>query len=488
MNNSVIENIPALVIALPLLVAPLIAMLASSKKHIRRLIWWVVFVTIGSVCAGCIYLFYVVYNIGPLSYFMGAWAPPIGIEYEATKFNTLLLVLISGVALVLMPFGANVIEKEIPHKRTALFYACFLLLLAGLMGMVITNDLFNIYVFLEISSLATYALVAMGQKRVALTASFNYLIVGTIGGAFFLTGVAFLYALTGSLNISDIAYQIGLRSPNKPMVAAIVFIFVGLAIKSAIVPFAGWLPRVYATAPSFVVAFMAGVATKVPLYLIAKVFYVIFGLETALAQFQFGNIILLLSVLAIFYGGIAALFQTNLTRLLAFSSIANIGFILLGIGLGSKTALTAAVILFISHAVAKSGLFVVASLCQGSFNGLAKKSPYIAAVVILFGFSLVGIPLTAGFLPKWYILLAAMELGGFKQFVALLAIIAGSLLSAGYVYKIISQLYSKEDSAISFDKKSVITLSIYAAVTVLLGFAGSPIGYYLGGLAGEFAK
>jgi multicomponent Na+:H+ antiporter subunit D len=489
MISSIIANIPALIVTLPMFVAPVLAMIPSSRPLNRFLIWQTAHLCVGLSLAGCVYLFVNVYNLGALNYFFGAWPPPIGIEYEATKLNTLLLVLISGMAFILMLFGRKSVGNEVDDKKTGLFYAVFLMLVSGLMGMVITNDIFNIYVFLEISSLATYALVAMGHDRRALTASYNYLIVGTIGGTLFLTGIAFLYIMTGSLNISDIAYQLGLIQNSRLQVAAIVFLFIGLAIKSAIVPLAGWLPRVYAYSPSFVASFIAAVSTKVALYLLAKVLYVLFGRDVALGVFALGDLLIIVSVVAILFGGIAAIMQSDFKRTLAFSSISNIGYIVLGIGVGSKEAVTAAIILFVAHAFAKSGLFVIAGLCNNNIRGLKATAPMLAALLVLFGFSLIGVPLTLGFVPKWYLLTAASGVQGNMQYLVFTGVIGGSVLAAVYVWRLIEQAYFTERTyEIQVGWEGMTTLVILAIFTITLGVWAEPFAQFVNEMAGEFAK
>lgn len=489
MLKDILSNIPALIIAIPMFFAPVVAMIPSTSKFMRVIIWQVVNLCIGLMLAGATYLFIIVYQTGPFSYFFGAWSPPVGIEYEATKLNTLLMLLISIVAFVLLPYARSSVETEIKHKKTGLFYAVFLLLVAGLMGMVITNDIFNIYVFLEISSLATYALVAMGPDRRALTASFNYLIVGTIGGTLFLAGIGFLYILTGSLNISDISYQLGLTPHNKVEVAAVSFLFIGLAIKCAIVPLAGWLPRAYQYAPGFVTAFIAAVSTKVALYLLAKVFYVLFGKDLALGEYAFESILVVLAVISIFYGGIAACMQTDFKRVLAFSSISNIGYIVLGIGIGSRAAVTAGVLLFVAHAFAKAGLFVVAGISKNNVRGLRDASPLLAGFLVLFGLSIIGVPLTFGFIPKWYLLLAASGLNGWIQVVSFIGIIGGSLLSIVYVWRLVELAYTASGrEPIKIGYYSTSTLVTLAILTIYFGASGSPIAGYVSELAGEFAK
>lgn len=489
MISGIITNIPALVITLPMFIAPLLAMIPADKHLGRYFIWQIAHLIAGLSFAGCVYLFVNVYNLGPLNYFFGAWPPPIGIEYEATKLNTLLLVLISGMAFILLFFGKRSVEEEIPHKKTGLFYAVFMLLVSGLMGMVITNDIFNIYVFLEISSLATYALIALGNDRRALTASYNYLIVGTIGGTLFLTGIAFLYILTGSLNISDIAYQLGLAQHSRLQVAAIVFLFIGLGIKCAIVPLAGWLPRVYAHAPSFVVSFIAAVSTKVALYLLAKVLYVLFGRDIALDVYALGDLLVVLAVIAILFGGISAIMQSDFKKMLAFSSISNIGYIVLGIGIGTKEAVAGAIILFISHAFAKSGLFVIAGLSKNNIRGLKATSPVLAGLLVIFGFSLAGVPLTLGFVPKWYLLLAGAGLGGNMQLLVLGGVVLGSVLGAIYVWRMIEQAYFTERT---FDIKAgwqaMTCLVVLAIFTLGVGIWAEPLALFVTEMAGEFAK
>ena len=489
MTSPLITNIPAFVIAVPMFIAPILAMIPAAKSFNRYMIWQIMHLCTGLVFAACAYLFVNVYNLGPLNYFFGAWPPPIGIEYEATKLNTLLLLLISGMAFVLLLFGRKSVEAEISHKKTGMFYAIFLLLFAGLMGMVISNDIFNIYVFLEISSLATYALIAMGRDRRALTASYNYLVVGTIGGTLFLTGIAFLYILTGSLNISDIAYQLGLALHSRLEVAAIVFLFMGLAIKCAIVPLAGWLPRVYNYGPSFAVAFISSVSTKVALYLLAKVLYVLFGRDISLGIFALGNLLVIVAVIAILYGAIAAIMQSDFKRMLAFSSISNIGYIVLGIGLGSKEAVAGAIILFMAHAFAKAGLFVIAGLTNNNIRGLKAASPMLAGLLVLFGLSLGGVPLTIGFVPKWYFLQAAIGLDGYMRIFVLAGVVIGSLLGLVYIWKMVEQAYYSEKTYdIKAGWQSMMCLLILALATITLGVWADPIASFATELAGEFAK
>ena len=182
---------------------------------------------------------------GPISYHLGGWAPPWGIEYRVDLLNAFILVLVSGVAAVMMPFARRSVAAEVDPDKQAWFYSMYLLCLTGLLGITITGDAFNIFVFLEISSLSTYVLIALGKDRRALVAAYQYLIMGTIGATFYVIGIGLLYLVTGSLNILDIAERLGPTAAenSRPVLAALAFLTVGISLKLALFPLHVWLPE-----------------------------------------------------------------------------------------------------------------------------------------------------------------------------------------------------------------------------------------------------
>lgn len=330
-----------------------------------------------------------------------------------------MLVLITAVAAVCAPYARRSVAAEIPVEKAALFYAVYMLAFTGLLGIVATGDAFNIYVFLEISSLASYALISMGHDRRALMASFQYLILGTIGATFILIGVGLLYMMTGTLNIADLATRIPSVSNTRVVIAAFAFLTVGLSLKVALFPFHMWLPNAYTYAPSLVSAFLAATATKVGIYVMMRFVFTIFGATYAFETMPLAWVLIPFALVAMFVGSLVAIFQDDVKRLLAYSSVAQIGYIVLGIGIDSESGITASLIHLFNHGIMKGALFLAlgaVALVQGGtlmkhMAGLGRRMPLTAAAIVIGGLSLVGVPLTAGFISKWYLVLTALNAG-----------------------------------------------------------------------------
>ena len=323
-------HLPALQVVLPLLSAPLAVLLRRNGFAflVVTAAAWAAFAT--SIALWC-----QVDAGGTISYAIGHWAPPWGIEYRVDRLNSFVLVLVSGMAAVVLPYCRASIEREIPHELHYLFYAMFALCLTGLLGILITGDAFNIFVFLEISSLSTYVLIALGRDRRALTAAYQYLIMGSIGATFIVIGIGFLYLMTGTLNLADMASRIGSAQSYRPVLAALAFLTVGITLKAALFPLHQWLPNAYTYAPSSVTAFVASTATKVSIYVLIRFYFTVFGESLVFERLPLPEIMLVLSLFAMFGASFIAIFQSNLKRLFAFSSIGHIGYITLGLSLSS---------------------------------------------------------------------------------------------------------------------------------------------------------
>ena len=273
------EHLPALQVVLPLFGA-LIAALVR-----RPLAAWLVTLVVSVAClVVAVLLFQRVLSDGVISYRLGGWDPSLGIEYRVDIVNALILVLVTAVAAVVAPFARLSVGSEIPEDKVAWFYTMYLVAMAGLLGIAITGDAFNAFVFLEVSSLSSYALIAMGRDRRALVAAYQYLIVGTIGASFYVIGVGLLYMMTGTLNLVLIAERIGDVETIRPVLAALAFIVVGISLKLALFPLHVWLPNAYAYAPSVATVFLAATATKVAIYLFARYVYSVFGAELRLRR------------------------------------------------------------------------------------------------------------------------------------------------------------------------------------------------------------
>ena len=434
-------HLPALQVVIPLLAAPACVLL--YRGHYA---WMVAVMSAWLAFLVSVALLLQVYDGGTLSYAMGSWEPPWGIEYRIDLLNAFVMLLISGTAAVVLPYARASAEREIEKDRHNLFYCMLLLCLAGLLGMTITGDAFNVFVFLEISSLAIYTLVALGRDRKALMSAFQYLVMGTIGATFFLIGVGLLYTMTGTLNMADLATRLQPIATSRPVLAAFAFIVVGLALKLALFPLHLWLPNAYAFAPSAVSAFLAATATKVAIYVLLRFTLTVFGADFAFGEEPLGLILFVPALIAMFAGSIVAVFQENAKRLLAYSSVAQIGYIVLALSLASPGGVAAGIVHIFNHALMKGALFLamgcvfyrLGSVRLERMAGLGSEMPLTMAAIVIGGLSLIGVPLTAGFISKWLLLDAAFGLG--LWWLALL-IVASSLIAIVYVWRLIETAY-----------------------------------------------
>ncbi len=470
------DHLPILEVLVPFVAAPLVVVLGS-----RRLAWPIAFAASAiSFVIACLLLLQVL-DGSYISYHIGGWAPPLGIEYRVDAANAFVLFLVSGISTLILPYARASFEAEIPRRSTTLLYALYLLCLTGLLGVVITGDAFNVFVFLEISSLSTYVLIAQGSHRDkrALTAAYNYLIMGTIGATFFVIGIGFLYMATGTLNMADLADRIAVQSDSRTIRAAFAFIVVGVGLKVAIYPLHLWLPNAYTFAPSAITAFLAGTATKVAIYVLLRFMFSVFQPEFIAQVPTLEVIILPFALLAMFGASLTAIFQRDLKRMLAYSSIAQIGYMLLGIAFFSQAGLMATMIQLFNHGITKAALFMGVGAfvlrAGGSFYhhlyGLGKSMPWTSAAMVIAGMSLIGVPGTAGFISKWLLVQAALDAGWWP--IAIL-IVASSLLAVIYVWRMIEALYLTETSAELPARQAplsmVVPLWIMALACIYFGF------------------
>ncbi|HWQ38729.1 MAG TPA: monovalent cation/H+ antiporter subunit D family protein [Burkholderiales bacterium] len=437
-------HLPALQVALPLIAAPLCVLLRRGFAA-----WLLALVVTWVSAAIAVALLLQVLHTGAVSYLLGSWAAPWGIEYRVDVVNAFVLVLVSGIASVVVPYARASVGFEIPVEQQYLFWTAYLLCLAGLLGIAITGDAFNVFVFLEISSLATYILIALGRDRRALVASYQYLIMGTIGATFIVIGVGLLYLMTGTLNLSDLSNRITAVGHARPQLAALAFLTVGISLKLALFPLHLWLPNAYAYAPSAATAFLAATATKVAVYLLLRFYFSVFGHSLVFAHLPLPQVLLALSVAAMFVASTVAIFQQDVKRMFAYSSVAQIGYITLGTSFASATGLTGGIVHLFNHAVAKGSIFLLLGCVAlrigqptvARMAGLGKRMPWTAAGLTIGGLSLIGIPGTVGFVSKWYLVLAALERGWWWLAAAILA---STLLAIVYVWRLIETCYLRE--------------------------------------------
>ena len=436
-------QLPALAIAVPLAAAPLAALLRTGLTA------WAL-ATAASAASFTIALMLAggVSGLNELSYDVGSWPAPYGIELRITSFSALLLLIITGASSVALLAGRQSLDAAVAPARRPSFYAAWLLALGGLAGIVASGDAFNIFVFMEVSSLATYILIAGGSDPRALTAVFKYLIMGTIGATFYLIGIGLIYMMTGTLNLTDMEARIHDVADLKPILAAVGFVTIGLVLKAGVFPLHVWLPNTYAWSPHIVTAFVAACSTKVSLYVLLRFDFMVFQGSLADHHVQFSGFLMPLAVLAILIASGVAIAEGNLKRLLAYSSVAQVGYVVLGASLMTATGLTAGIVHMFNHALAKGTMFLavaclatrVTSLRLENLAGIGRRMPWSTAAFMLAALSLIGIPGTAGFISKWYLITAAFDEGALG--VALVAVIlVSSLMAVAYVWRIAEAAY-----------------------------------------------
>jgi multicomponent Na+:H+ antiporter subunit D len=417
--------------------------------HRSQLAWIFSLLVSGLTFIISILLLQQVMTTGLISYELGGWDAPWGIEYRIDKLNAFLLLIISGISTVVLIAAQSSISKEISKDKQTYFYVLYLLSLTGMLGIVATGDAFNVFVFLEISSLSAYALIAMGNKRQALWASYQYLIMGTIGATFILIGIGLLYQMTGTLNMQDLSHRLVGVEQSRTVFVAFAFVMVGVCLKLAMFPLHLWLPNAYAYAPSIVTAFFAATSTKVAVYLLIRFSFSVFGLSFSFATIPLQTIFIALGLIGIFVASISAIKQINVKHLFAYSSIAQIGYMIIGFSLSTITGLTATLLHMFNHALMKSAIFLalaaviyrVGNVELNSLRGLGRQMPLTMSAIVIGGLSLIGVPLTVGFISKWYLLMALIEQGWWP--VAVLILI-GSMLAVIYVWRIVEVAYFKD--------------------------------------------
>lgn len=381
-------------------------------------------------------------------YWMGNWEPPYGIEYVIDGINAFFVVFISFVGMVSCFYSKPFTDDE-HWLRIGGYYTLYALLAAGLYGQIITGDVFNLYVFLEISSLAGYGLIALGGGRSYLSA-FRYLLIGTIGASCYLLGVGYLYAITGSLNMADMAVLLQPLMSTPSVIIALSLFLVGFGVKMALFPFHFWQPDAYTDAHPGAAPIISGIMGKVPIYAFMRYMLYVFGVGFASVD----AILMIAGILAaigIIYGSVMAIAQKDMRRMLAYSSVAQIGYIVLGISIANPYAIIGAALHLINHAFAKTTLFMAVGniryrfgeVNMWKFGQLHKTMPITAGMIVIAALSMIGIPPTGGFFSKWYLLLGCWE-GGHIGYAAVLLV--SSLLNAIYFFRLIEDIYIKPAS------------------------------------------
>lgn len=476
-----IKNAPIIIPFIYLASALVIPLLRRRhERHAHTIALFAVF----AVALVSIHNLYYVLNNGTIHYHFGGWTPPIGIEYVLDPLSAFVIFVINSVSFFILIHASKVNAIEI-HSKEVPYYAVVMLLLLGFNGIITTGDFFNLFVFLEISSLSVYGLIAMGERGSAF-ASFRYLLIGTIGASFYLLGIGFLYMVTGSLNMADVKALIPLLGGNTALIISLTLMVTGVGIKMAVFPLHGWLPDAYTLASSSTSALVAAIGTKVSAYVMIRILFFVFGIDYITSTFLLAPVLGWLGATGIIYGSILAIAQKEMKSMLAYSSIAQIGYIVVGISMANALGFIGAVLHILNHAFMKGALFLVAanlriraghSDISRLNSACAKKMPWTMACFTVAAISMIGLPPVAGFFSKWYLVLGAVDN---KQWFLLGVILLSSLLNAVYFFRIIENIYIKpsspegeiEDCSLGEDEPGfsmVAPLVLFAIILLLLG-------------------
>lgn len=393
---------------------------------------------------------------GTISYWLGGWKPPWGIEYRIDHLNAVMLVLVSVLSLLATVHAKKSVTRELPEK-TSLFWSLFILMITGLLGICITGDLFNLFVLLEVASLSGYALISMGEKN-AVYASFRYIVIGTIGASFYLLGVGYLYINSGSLNMADLSQLLPKLYDTKTVLVGFAFILIGLSIKMALFPLHGWLPDAYTFAPSAVSASVAPLMTKVMAYVIIRVMFTVFRAEFPISVLRVTDFMVWLGTFAILFGAVMALSQNDFKRMLSYVIIAEIGYIIGGIGVANTIALKGAIFHIVNDAMMVACLFLVAGQVMyktgghqiADFKGIFKTMPITASIYTIGALAVIGVPPTCGFFSKWYLLLGSIKA---HQWAFVAALLVSTLINVALFFRIFDKgLYVHGQKNVPDDK------------------------------------
>jgi len=407
---------------------------------------------------------------GNLVYSVGSWNLPIGIALVLDGLTVFMLVTVNLMAFFIAIYSINYMERFTSKWK---FYTLFLLMVAGMNGVVITGDMFNLFVFLEIASVASYALVAFGTERHELEAAFKYTVMSTVGSLFILLGIVFLYSYTSTLNMADMANILAQKGASNITIMVSVLFIMGFGLKAALVPFHAWLPDAHPSAPAPISAMLSGVLIKsLGVYTLCRVFYNVIGINSSLSL-----VLMVLGTLSMVIGVFLAIGQWDFKRLLAYHSISQIGYVILGIGLGTPLGIIGGLFHLFNHSVFKALLFLNSGAVEYAtgtrdlqkMGGLMTKMPITGTTSLVASMSIAGIPPFNGFWSKLIIIIACVQANRLGY--AFWAVLASILTLASFMkvmkYAFFGKLrdkWNKVEEVPVFMKFAMIILALICVV------------------------
>lgn len=488
--NILTFNAPFFSIFIPL-VAGILTVLVKKGSTARKISYF-------AVCTAGFLSLAVIFGTLPgnisFTYMVGHHPAPWGNELRAGVFEGILAFLFSAVMLLSLTGAKEEIEEDILPYKVKFYYLLMNLLFASLLALIYTNDIFTGYVFIEINTVAACAIVMAKEKGDTLLATIHYLFMSLLGSGLFLFGICILYGITGHLLMPNLLESVGAiySSGNYayPLLLSALFMTIGLSIKSALFPFSAWLPGAHGSATSGSSAVLSGLVLKGYIVLLIKIFYRVYGINVV-NSLGITNIILVLGILGMIIGSVFALRQTDIKYMIAYSTVAQIGYIFMGLGLGTPAGLIAAVYHIFTHAICKSCLFLAAgNIIHRTGNrdlrkmgGIGFELPVTMTIFSIGALSMIGIPMFMGFNSKWNFAMAILEV---QNVPAIIALTLSTLLNAIYYLPIIIRAFFGTEASIKYEAKLPSKEGSIKSLIPLLILAGLVIGFgvYSKGLLG----
>ena len=480
------QHFPVLIVLLPLSAALLSPLFSYLHRQAGK--WIAILSLFGAFLCSVGLLLQVVANGGEaIHYWMGDWMPPLGIEFVVDPINGVIVTMITFVALCSAIYSTPFLKKN-NWLYMGGYYTLMELLCVGLSGMTLTGDAFNLYVYLEIASLSGYGLIALGGNKGTL-AAFRYLLIGTIAASLYLLALGFMYSMTGSLNMADLSVLLQDKMDSPLIIMSIALLIAAFGIKAALFPFHGWQPDAYTYSHPGAAPLISGVMSKVPAYAMLRFFFYLFGAQHLFVQHGL-TVVGILGALGIILGSVMAIAQDDFRRMLAYSSVAQIGYIGVGLAIGSFYGLIGAVLHIINHAFMKGSLFMVIGGVRYRFGEVSisklgqigKKMPFTVFTLVVAALAMIGIPPTGGFFSKWYIMLGAMQT---EQYIYVAVLVISSLLNAVYFFRVLENVFINPDPGLKelnpptgkleLPLQMLIPIVVFGIAILALGFCNEMI-------------
>ncbi|MBE0652026.1 MAG: hypothetical protein IH595_14460 [Bacteroidales bacterium] len=459
---------PVLFIAIPLLAAFLIPLLGMIWKESVRIVPGLV---LAYLLVLSVSLLQHVLAFGPIIEIIAGWKPPIGINLVFSPFSGFLVTLMLFLGLLVWAYSYR-FKRNVEYEPALKYFLMLMMLITGSVGMTLTGDIFNMFVFIEITSISAYGLTSYYKERNSAEASFKYILLGSLASTFLLLAIMIIYSQLGTLNMADIATKMHLMKPGYK-VASLIFFITALGIEAEIFPLNGWAPDAYAEAPGPVGAAFAGIVVKAAVYAVIRVIYTLFDLPGA---YQF---LIVIGIITMVIAETAAIRQEKLKRMLAYSSIGQMGLVLIAFGFGTKEGIYAALFIMFNHAIIKSLLFFSGSYLAynstekniADVSGMAKHLPLTSLLFALGAFAIIGLPPFAGFWSKLAVLTAAADS---SLWLIIALVLAVSVVELVYYLRVVNRVYFfKKEEDMEPQKPTVnamIVMLILGAIILLVGF------------------